>query len=504
MVEKADYHDIKVVFPRGGFTPTTQPAPKEVLPDLAESNIANKKLSILVITLTDKARVRVIGFGMPFANGDDKEASRQVNENSPLAGDTTLLSLLSQRTFTFLVPRLPKYLLMDFSEDLMALPWSYPYGKEHHWDPERIWANHLNNRLEVPYLRELSYDDDNSHLSAVANFTALDILWVSREAAKLQKERLRAYFVLQDEHTGPEDPDCRLYIIVSMDGELWMQYKSAWALFASHATCRLGLGSDASEKWSVTFLFFNRSFCFACPILTSVSSCRICSIIEHPRSIPVLRENHLGVNHRAGNYDIALLTTPNAAKDQGLSFVPRIYGSRRKANKKGKEDWNCVSLHFEFDLRDTERKIVAINAFQSDSKPTHSSDFSDGMDLTIQERQDLHRALMRCRGFYQFMTGQPDVAGRDPIDTEGKTDPQVVPRKLPVVNYLPSDANHDQYVESLLGEVLPADRSRLRGYLMNRYLGLGILTGVSSTYLCQLPPKLIFSHRVRDLARRRC
>jgi len=136
--------------------------------------------------------------------------------------------------------------------------------------------------------------------------------------------------------------------------------------------------------------------------------------------------------------------------------------------------------------------------FLPHAKPTHS-EFSDAIDLTIEERQRLHRDLMRCQGFYGFMTGQgsdgsiSDTA-EDPagLDRESIADaaeqftelgikdrqhlqPRI--RQLPIVDYL--DIEDKDYVDALLEVALPEDRARFRGYLSHRHLGLGIITAVS-------------------------
>ena len=188
------------------------------------------------------------GFGIPYTNGDDEELSRQVNENKPLAKGTTLLSILRQREFVFLVQRPIEYLEIDFSESSMDAPWTYPLGTKHDWKPKRFWNNHQNIQVTEPFLRAMKFDDDNTHVAVVANLNALDILWVSREADKLQKEHLRAYFVPQDpQHADPENPACYFWVIIPISKEFRMDYKGCWARLASAATCQLALGG--SRNW---------------------------------------------------------------------------------------------------------------------------------------------------------------------------------------------------------------------------------------------------------------
>lgn len=89
----------------------------------------------------------------------------------------------------------------------------------------------------------------------------------------------------------------------------------------------------------------------------------------------------------------------------------------------------------------------------------------------------LHRDLLRCRGFYGFMTGQ-DGHGVS-YTTERLAELGMEPgiRQLPVVDYL--DIEDKDYVDALLKEVLEEDRARFREYLSHRHLGLGLITAVS-------------------------
>lgn len=176
---------------------------------------------------------------------------------------------------------------------------------------------------------------------------------------------------------------------------------------------------------------------------------------------------------------------PEAEEDRNESFVPLICNTRAKANEEGEGQWTSVSLSFRLDKADTRRKVNAINMFLPGAKPTHK-EFSDGMNLSVDERQELHRALMRCRGFYEFMTGEPDVARCGVVGgSTGKhatlgSGGALTARTLPVVSFLPPSDEDKNIVDALLEELLPNDRSRFCGYMMNRDLGFGIVTAVSS------------------------
>lgn len=98
-----------------------------------------------------------------------------------------------------------------------------------------------------------------------------------------------------------------------------------------------------------------------------------------------------------------------------------------------------------------------------------------------EDRMELHRAVMRGRGFYDWMTrptAQADLT--QAMASLSVSDPATpVARPLPVVNLLA--AQDQEYVDALLQEALPADRAPFREYLTSRILGIGIVTAVGLT-----------------------
>jgi hypothetical protein len=92
---------------------------------------------------------------------------------------------------------------------------------------------------------------------------------------------------------------------------------------------------------------------------------------------------------------------------------------------------------------------------------------------------ELHRAVMRGNGLYDWMTRPTAVANT----TQAMT--SVTPRPLPIVNLL---AVQDQrYVNALLQEALPVDRVPFREYLTKRILGIGIITAVGHILFAASP-----------------
>jgi hypothetical protein len=92
---------------------------------------------------------------------------------------------------------------------------------------------------------------------------------------------------------------------------------------------------------------------------------------------------------------------------------------------------------------------------------------------------DLHRAVMRGQGFYDWMTrpalNDDLVQVMASVSITGA--PRLTARPLPSVNFLA--CNDKAYIDALFEEVLPGDRLLFREYMRNRILGIGIVTAVS-------------------------
>lgn len=120
--------------------------------------------------------------------------------------------------------------------------------------------------------------------------------------------------------------------------------------------------------------------------------------------------------------------------------------------------------------------------FAPDAEPlsllAQNTDNVDNLDMKV--KMELHRALLRGNGFYQFMAANPAVTGADEVTTTMESrrlddkDPTKL-RQLPIFDLLGSG----KYADAVVQEALPADRQRFRAYLSKRLLGVAIITAVS-------------------------
>ncbi|KAM0268096.1 hypothetical protein ACHAQH_010038, partial [Verticillium albo-atrum] len=81
---------------------------------------------------------------------------------------------------------------------------------------------------------------------------------------------------------------------------------------------------------------------------------------------------------------------------------------------------------------------------------------------------------MRGNGFWDWMTSSDTGVEAASQTLSINEQAQGTLRRLPVVNFL--DINDSKYIDALMEEALPHDRSRFRRYLSTSTLGLGMIT----------------------------
>lgn len=131
-----DQHRITVKFPRGA-THKVEDAPPTLLARFPNAQRKEKGLALVTVQLQDNADVVVDGFGLPFANPLDPELESWVDSTKAIAGDYTLVDVLEQRKFYFLVAYVTREVQKNWDAGLLPAPFSYPYGTNHAWDMEK-------------------------------------------------------------------------------------------------------------------------------------------------------------------------------------------------------------------------------------------------------------------------------------------------------------------------------------------------------------------------------
>jgi len=124
-IVQQDSHRLVVCFPLGQLTYTVA----DPTPAIAARFECGKSLCTVAVRLT--ARATVHGFGLPFANPEDSEVDGWVNKNAPIVPGLTLLDLLRQTEFHFVVFGPTAAVKRRWNEQVLYPPFSYPYGTDH-------------------------------------------------------------------------------------------------------------------------------------------------------------------------------------------------------------------------------------------------------------------------------------------------------------------------------------------------------------------------------------
>lgn len=140
-------------------------------------------------------------------------------------------------------------------------------------------------------------------------------------------------------------------------------------------------------------------------------------------------------------------------------------------------------------MSECERRFKSVCNFLPAAEPTQPlpgyKKQGNPVPSELQDKMQLHRALLRGNGFYSWMTANasnpspstPDITEELTSITPADKGKAIV-RSLPVVNYF--RLNDDAFTTAIVQEALPADQKRFKEYMSNRVLGLGIITAVST------------------------
>ncbi|OPB40624.1 hypothetical protein A0O28_0007040 [Trichoderma guizhouense] len=380
----------------------------------------------LNVYLKEGTHVTVKGYGNPFDH-PDHPSDGWINYNQPVAGNMTLIDVIEQRIFSFVVAAPDRVLERYWSQELPG-PFRYPFGEDHSWSLERYEEQlHVLKYRGPQFAAALTFNNDNEHLAAMTQSQVQDVMWLCREVQQVADTKLRTYFVNVEENSLINLID-EFYAIVPLKDDFIHRFREIWPQLIKNEFLQIKL-FDSDEKpasWDA-------------------------KIIEHPRDLAIMS------HHQIRDNDLVLrVRRPRPESQRGADFEVHVFENRAIANA-ALNRWNTVSLKFDDQLKECKRKVDAVCMFHPRAKPSAAEAAAEAPQ-DIRFKMALHRALLRGNGFY-------DLLVRDqPYDR--------APRRLPIVNYLDID---EGFITALLLEVLPEDRTRFYSYMSRRPLGLGCI-----------------------------
>ncbi|KAL6699417.1 P-loop containing nucleoside triphosphate hydrolase protein [Trichoderma pleuroticola] len=400
---------------------------QSLLATLPEST---KRMSRLDVYLKEGTRVVVKGYGKPFANYGHPSHG-WMNHNEPIVGNSTLIDIIEQRNFSFVLPG----------------PFRYPYGEEHSWSLER-YDEQLPRNRGPQFVPAFSFDNDNEHLAAMTQSQVQDVMWIHKAAQDIAAIRLRAYFISANESAQSDE----FYAIVLLDDDFMLRFKDTWQHLVKDEFLQLkmfdGSNDETPASWDAM-------------------------IMDHPRGLTAM------AGHRADKDDFVLrVRRPQQKQPQRRpEFNVSVFRDRRTANswfEWDQDNWNSVSLEFNPHLKECKRNVDAVCMFHPQAQPSNLA----AVPQDVGFRMALHRALLRGNGFYDILVRGTDD-GPYEVDNlasdfeHAHLGESRAPRSLPVVNLLNLDHDH---LTALLQDILPEDRQRFYNYMTERPLGLGCIS----------------------------
>ncbi|RSL42822.1 hypothetical protein CEP53_011992 [Fusarium sp. AF-6] len=203
-----DTRTIRVKFPRGSITYSVDSLDDDKLKRLFPA--ATRLLSIVRVSLQPGGEVTVEGEGW-------------LNKLQPIVGDKTLVNILMQRDFTFIVHKPSGVLRSDWNEDQLPPPFSYPYGTLHDWDTERF-DNLIKNNKGHQFWPAWTFDDQNSHTAVLVQSQIQDVRWLCHAAEQIAEQRFLARFVTTKEDENAGGDELSSFAIISLTGEFLNHY----------------------------------------------------------------------------------------------------------------------------------------------------------------------------------------------------------------------------------------------------------------------------------------
>ncbi|RSM06136.1 hypothetical protein CDV31_009233 [Fusarium ambrosium] len=447
-VVPVDHHRLDIKFPRGKIQTSFEDAPGPVLSRFPNAKRRDKGMTVFKVTMDASATIH--GFGYPFANADDAEVEGWVNDNKPIVDGITLMDVLRSKRFCFVLPLPLAVATKCLATDRLPAPFIFPYGPCQEWKVSSYKEDIAKNKGHR-FMPAFSHPSDLSHITAVVQAAVQDVMWLDDAVHEILTFKFPAYFVSSGARAA-EDTD-RFHVVVALTTQFREEYDSPWRRLTKGETFKIRLFNSfedekADETWD-------------------------CQIVEYPGKVDALND------HPVDKHELVL-------------YVRRPPRKAELVIKK-KPPYKVKTFP---DRTDCKRKVDATLLFSPDAPPSNiigcglpldpdtgelahdlSEEESELLEK-VQDRMNLHRALVRGAGFWDWMVIQSlqELVGALHAVNPGDAPPAPAPklRALPSTNFL--DFEDEAYADAIVAEALPHDRSRFRGYLSNRPLGLGMIT----------------------------
>lgn len=321
------------------------------------------------------------------------------------------------------------------------------------------------------------------------SFTLLS-LSLTNIVKQIAANKFPAYFVRPNSGAPTADTN-HFFVVVAMRYGFREEHETAWRGLIKSDSFLLHLYDDLENiepdaKWYVCFYISLHKLLYS-----NSDGPRQCKRLDHGEAHSVFQA------HKIEWHEMVLkVRRPNRA-DMNPDYIVRDFASRTEADRAFEQDgkqWHQVSLCFNAGLLDCQRRVEAVALFHPLAEPSNPvrwglpnpdaradkrtplTEEQSAILAKVKDNMELHRALVRGNGFYDWMVKKPLDSIVDTMSSLSVADTASTCRPLPCVNFL--DFRDKARAEAIVNEALPDDRNRFRAYLSKRPLGLGIIIGV--------------------------
>lgn len=228
----------------------------------------------LTLVEIEHSGLSVYNFGMPFYN-PGHASEDWLFRNEPIVGDVTLMQILKQQTFRFVVPAAVDTIRRRLDPDNIPQTTVFPYGTVHNFDLDR-YASDAPTWAGDHYPPSLLFRNDNDHVAVVSQSVVQDFWWLHLAREAIAQNVMPVYFVPRE-----QESDHIYYVVVPVPAFIKSAHEDAWHRFVTQDSIRVQLFEYCGQVWDEVDSNGN-----ALPIPIWHAS-----IVQSPDQVRVLREN---------------------------------------------------------------------------------------------------------------------------------------------------------------------------------------------------------------------
>ncbi|KAK3386384.1 hypothetical protein B0T20DRAFT_491693, partial [Sordaria brevicollis] len=451
-IEPADQHVIVVKLPhdRSEYRITVRDITNdEELPGPIRA-VANA--TCVTIDLLGDAKFSIDGFGIPFSN-PGHPSDDWINRDAPINGGMSLLGLLRSRSLTFIVGKVSVAVPINKRDldPLFGYPYPYPFLESREEFDIEDFRDMLQHNKGPRFRPTFVFDNDEQSVCNNGLCQVMDMFWLYNSSCEINKTKFPAYFIIDTKEAPAPAHKTMCWAVIALDETMRNQYRQYWERLTQDGKVWLALGGlDGVFQGT---------------------------IVERPYFESQLEAHAFDPQHSHSDqfkYDLIVRVFVEGDDMHRLkTFNGRVEAESFK---------NSVTLKFDVDLTDLERKVRAVETFLPGSAPCPQP--ASGAEAVISDddlefQMALHRNIMRGTGFFQTLTSSPSLSEAMNAMTRGTEALLPKPRSIPTFNFF--DIADEHLKTEILAEAISSDRLRLERYGHERHYNVALVSGPGGT-----------------------